>query len=70
METIYIGSYKTIKKHCVDIFQELNNINVSIYVNRFTSKLVYILYVSSVINPISFIKIGPVVFPQTNTLKS
>ena len=63
METIYIGSYKTIEEHCVDIFKELNNLNTSIYVIGFTLKSVYILYIHSVVNPLSFKEISLVVFP-------
>ena len=61
MNTILIDSYKTIEEYCTVIFQELSDFKMSIIFNRFTSKLVYRLYVLSVINYISFIKIRLVV---------
>ena len=72
MKTIFIGSYKTIEEHYMAIFQELSNLKMSIIFNKYASKLVYILYIPSVMNCISFIKIRHVDFAyqQFEMLKS
>ena len=72
MKTIFIDSHKTIEEHYTVIFQELSDLKTSITFNRITSKLVYILYIPSLVNCVSFIKIGLVVLPyqQFQVLKS
>ena len=59
MKTIFIGFYKTIEEYCTVIFQKSSSLKTSNYGNGIASKLVYVLYIPSAVDCISFIKIKP-----------
>ena len=50
MKTVFIGSYKTIEEHCTVISQELSVLGTSNFVNEFTPKSVYILYLYTLLS--------------------
>ena len=64
MKTICIDSYKTIEEYYRVIFEKLSEFKNQIFFMDLLQNWYIYLYIPSVINCVSFIKIGPVVLVQ------